>query len=59
MLKSYLRVAWRSFAKNKVSSFINILGFRWAWLWPYSMASGYGMNIPIINTISTKTGSDR
>ena len=26
MFKSYLRVAWRNLSKNKVSSFINILG---------------------------------
>lgn len=26
MFKSYLKIAWRNFAKNRVSSFINILG---------------------------------
>jgi putative ABC transport system permease protein len=63
MLKSYFLVAWRSFAKNKVSSFINIFGlsvgmavaiFNGLWVWDEYSFNKYHQHYHRIGQVMTQ-----
>ncbi len=63
MLKSYFLVAWRSFAKNKVSSFINIFGlsvgmavamFNGLWVWDEYSYNKYHQHYDQIGQVMTR-----
>ena len=63
MLKSYFLVAWRSFAKNKVSSFINIFGlsvgmavaiFNGLWVWDEYSYNKYHQHYDRIGQVMTR-----
>jgi putative ABC transport system permease protein len=62
MLKNYFLVAWRSFAKNKVSSFINIFGlsvgmavaiFNGLWVWDEFSYNKYFQHYDRIGQVMT------
>src|SRR5580704_15380223 len=67
MLKSYCLVAWRSFAKNKVSSFINIFGlsvgmavamFNGLWVWDEYSYNKYHQHYDRIGQVMTRYTHD-
>ena len=67
MLKSYFLVAWRSFAKNKVSSFINIFGlsvgmavaiFNGLWVWDEYSYNKYHQHYDRIGQVMTLYNHD-
>jgi putative ABC transport system permease protein len=55
MLRNYLTIAWRNLVRQKVSSFINVLGLAAGMAVPCSTACGCGMNSPLTSTTSTTT----
>ena len=67
MLKSYFLVAWRSLAKNKVSSFINIFGlsvgmavamFNGLWVWDEYSFNKYHQHYDRIGQVMTRYNHD-
>jgi putative ABC transport system permease protein len=67
MLKSYFLVAWRSLAKNKVSSFINIFGlaagmgvamFNGLWVWDEYSFNKYHEHYERIGQVMTRYNHD-
>jgi putative ABC transport system permease protein len=67
MLKSYFLVAWRSLAKNKVSSFINIFGlsvgmavaiFNGLWVWDEYSYNKYHQHYDRIGQVMTRYNHD-
>ena len=67
MLKSYFLVAWRSLAKNKVSSFINIFGlsvgmavamFNGLWVWDEYSYNKYLQHYDRIGQVMTRYTQD-
>ncbi len=67
MLKSYFLVAWRSLAKNKVSSFINIFGlsvgmavaiFNGLWVWDEYSYNKYYQHYDRIGQVMTRYTHD-
>jgi putative ABC transport system permease protein len=67
MLKSYFLVAWRSFAKNKVSAFINIFGlsvgmavaiFNGLWVWDEYSFNKYHQNYDRIGQVMSRYNHD-